>query len=135
MTNALRLSELAYMSTEATQSLNGIEEMSYLESYQHTTGDEQQSWHITPNSMYPSSLGGVGLDPPSSLTRYQWRELYEAWKLATALPDSHQTFRCPRKVRLFTPLTAWVASPKILKMNLLKDHIFVKELFRSIRLR
>ena len=91
-------SELAYMSLEAAPSLSGIEEVqSFVESYQHTAGDEQQSWHITPNSMFPYSLGGTGLNPPSSSTRYQWRELYEAWKLAIPSRDWQRILVFPQK--------------------------------------
>jgi len=91
------LSALVSMSSEAVQSLNGIEEMSFLESYRHTTGDEPQSWHITPNSMFPYSLGGTALDPPSSSTRYQWHALYEAWRLAIPSPGFQRILVFPQK--------------------------------------
>lgn len=106
MTTSSWLSEPAYTSFGVIDPHSGIEEVtSFIESYQHTTGDEPPCLHITPNSMYPSSLGGITSDPLLSSTHYQWHELYEAWKLATVLPDSHQTFRFPQRVLLFTPLT------------------------------
>ena len=99
------LSEPASMNLEATSILNGFEETTYLKSYLESTGDEPPCLHITPNSTSPSSLGGITSDPRLSLTRYQWQELYEAWRLETVLPDVHRHFRSPQRVLLFTPLT------------------------------
>jgi len=83
VTNASRHSGHVYMSLEATESPSGIEEMSYLESWGLTTGQPPQSLLITHSSTYPFSLGSTGYGPRLSSTRYQWRELYAAWRLAT----------------------------------------------------
>jgi len=98
---------------------NGFEETTYLNSYLESTGDEPPCLHITPNSMYPYSLGGIASDPPLSSTHYQWQELYEAWRLATVLPDSHWNFLSPQKVLLFTPLMDWGGLLPPSKANLL----------------
>lgn len=98
MTLDFLTSEPVFMSSELTSALSGIEEvMSFVESYKHTTGDEQQSWHITPNSMFPYSLGGTESDPRSSSTRYQWHALYEAWKLVIPSPGLQQILVFPQK--------------------------------------
>ena len=111
-------SEPAYMSSELINELSGIEEVpSYLASYQHTTGDEQQSWHITPNSIYPSSLGGIAPDPLLSSTRCQWGGLFEELRLATLSPNWPPSIPLPQKVLLFTPLTDYAYSRRKLKKN------------------
>ena len=113
------LSELASMSLEATAILNGIEEMSFIESYQHTTGDEPPCLHITPNSTSPSSLGGITSDPRLSLTRYQWHELYEAWKLAIPSPSLQRLLVFPPKGQPHTLRMDMPALSVRLKENLL----------------
>lgn len=67
---------------EATELLDGLEVMSFITSYTNLIGDEQQSWHITPNLTCPYSHGDTASSPRSSSTPYQWQELYAAWKLA-----------------------------------------------------
>ena len=91
------LSEWESTNSEVARRLNGLEEMTYLNSYLESSGDEQQSWHITPNSTSPSSLGGITSDPLLSSTRYQWRVLFAAWKLATVSPDLQEILVFPKK--------------------------------------
>lgn len=113
------LSALVSMSSEAAQSLNGIEEMSFLESYRHTTGDEQQSWHITPNSIFPYSLGDTEYTPHSSSTPYQWHALYEAWKLAIPSPGLQEILVFPQKGQPYTLPMDWPSLTLRQKENLL----------------
>ena len=90
MTNLLTRLDAASMNLEVNNLLNGFEETTYLSTYLESTGDEPPCLHITPNSMYPYSHGSTELPQPLSSTRYQWQELYAAWRLATVLPDSLQ---------------------------------------------
>lgn len=121
MTHAFWHSGLASTNLEPTYELSGIEEMSFIESYQHTIGDEPQCWHITPNSTLPYSLGGTGLNPLSSSTPYQWRELYAAWRLAIPSPNLQAILVFPPK-----------EEPYILRMDWPSLTLRQKENFQSI---
>ena len=85
------------MSLEVNNLLNGFEETTYLNTYLESTGDEPPCLHITPNSILPSSLGGITSDPLLSLTHYQWRELYAAWRLAIPSHDWQRILVFPQK--------------------------------------
>ena len=75
-------SALVSMYTEATSQLDGLADQSYLSSFLESTGDEPQCLRTTHSSMYPLWSGSTLYTQRSSSTRYQWRELYAAWKLA-----------------------------------------------------
>ena len=107
MTIGLLRSELVSMSTEATIQLNGMEDQIYLNSFRISTGDEQQSLLITHSSTLPYSNGYIPANPLLSSTPYQWQELYEAWKLGTLWPSSHQILDCPLKETPSTAQTEW----------------------------
>ena len=94
MTQDSKRSGLASMYMEAMELCNGMETTSYLESYQHSTGDEPPSLLITPNSTSPYLNGATEYTPASSSTRYQWDALYEAWKLVIASPSWRKTSGC-----------------------------------------
>jgi hypothetical protein len=74
-------SELASMYTEAMNQLDGLEIQSYVSTLMGSTGDEPQCLPTTHSSMYQLWSGDTTPDHVSSSTRYQWRELYVAWKL------------------------------------------------------
>ena len=97
-------SELVSMSMEAQIQLNGLEDQTYLNSFQVSTGDEQQSLLITHSSILPYSLGGIAANPLLSSTRYQWHELYVAWKLVTHSQNLRTTLVYRPKAKLYTQL-------------------------------
>ena len=97
MTNLFERLDAASVSTAVDNLLNGFEEMTYLNTFLESTGDEPPCLHITLNSMYPYSRGYTTPDPPLSLTRYQWRGLYAAWRLAIVSPDLQQILVFPKK--------------------------------------
>ena len=99
-----RHSVSAYTSLEALTPFDGFEEMTYLSTFLESTGDEPPSLRITPNSTFPYWGGTTGLYQHSSSTRYQWRELYAAWKLAIPLPNSQEILVFPKKGEPYTVL-------------------------------
>lgn len=109
------------MSMELIDLLSGIEEMSFLESYQHTTGREQQSLHITPNSILPYSGGYSEYTPVSSSIPCQWRVLYGAWRLAIPSPNLQAILAFPPK-----------GQPYILRMDMPSLSLRLKENLLSI---
>ena len=109
MTIGLLRLGLVSMNTEATIQLNGIADQNYLNSFRISTGNEQQSLLITHSSTLPYSSGYIPANPLLSSTPYQWHELYEAWKLGTLWPSSHQILDCPLKGTPFTPQRDWTA--------------------------
>lgn len=100
----LETSELASMYMEATTQLSGLEDATYLSTLMGSTGDEQHFSRTTPNSMCQYWDGGMTYPPHSSSTRYQWRELYVAWRLAIHSPNLPKRSDCPLKAMPFTRL-------------------------------
>ena len=124
------LSEWESTSSEVTRRLNGLEEMTYLSTYLESTGDEPPCLRITPNSTSPSSLGGITSDPLLSSTRYQWRVLFAAWKLATVSPDLREILVFPQKEQPSIVPMASLTSRLIRKKNLL---ITVRTMYTCVR--
>ena len=92
--------EYAYMNSELMIQLNGLADQDYLNTFLELTGDEPQCLRTTHSSMYPLWSGSTEHDQPSSLTHYQWRELYAAWRLAIPLRSWRSTLDFSLKERL-----------------------------------
>ena len=112
-------SERVYMNTEPMQSLNGMEEMSFIESYRPTTGLRQQSLRITPNSMFRFSNGYTEYTPASSSIPCQWRVLYAAWRLAIPSPNLQAILAFPPKGEPYILRMDWPSLSLRQKDNLL----------------
>jgi len=119
--NVSKHSELASMYMEATSQLDGYEEQTYLNSFLESIGDEPQCLPITHSSMYQLWAGSSPYTPPSSSTRYQWRELYAAWRLAIPSPNLQAILVFPPK-----------DEPYILRMDWPSLTLRQKENFQSI---
>ena len=85
----------------------GLEDATYLSTSLGLTGAGQPSSPITPSSTSLSFAGDTGFVPHSSSTRYQWRELYVAWRLATVSPDLRQILVFPKKGEPSTRPMVW----------------------------
>ena len=118
--NVSKHSELASMYMEATSQLDGYEEQTYLSSFLESTGDEPQCLPITHSSMYQLWAGSSPYTPPSSSTRYQWRELYAAWRLAIPSRNSQVILVFPKKGKPFTQRMDSVSWILRLRPNLLR---------------
>ena len=102
--NDSRHLDYAPMSMEVTSLLDGLTEATYLSSFLESTGDEPPCLRITHSSIYPSVSGSTIYTQPLSSTRYQWRELYVAWKLVIVSPNSHTILDYQPKARPFIQL-------------------------------
>jgi hypothetical protein len=80
----------------------------------------------------------VGLrthDQPSSSTRYQWRELYAAWRLAIPSPNLQQILVFPQKGQPFIqPMDSvnWIIRLKELAEYCKHDVFLCEEIFRRL---
>jgi DNA polymerase len=88
--------DAASMSTAADNLLNGYEEMTYLNTFLESTGDEPPCLRITHSSTYPYARGGTASAPPLSSTHYQWHALFAAWRLAIVSPDLQKILVFPK---------------------------------------
>ena len=106
MTKGSKRLEYAYMNSEPMIQLNGLEEMDYVNTFLESTGDEPQCLRTTHSSMYPLWSGYTTPILPSSSTRYQWQELYAAWRLAIPSRSWRSTLDFNLKERLSIAQTA-----------------------------
>ena len=117
MTRGSKRLEHAYMNSEPMIQFNGLEQRDYVNTFLEMNGDEPQCLRTTHSSMYPLWSGYITLTPPSSSTRYQWAELYAAWKLVIPSPNLQKLLDSLQKAQLYTAPTDYLNSPLRLSKN------------------